>query len=1508
MSDIPPIHGEIQMDVGPAVNNVNRFNNSLSQMEHAVATNWWGIRNLAAGFAALPAAVSAGVAASVKSASELEDALVGVARTSGLVYKGDQFTELQNDLLAIGRIRATPTVEILGIAESAGALGVAQEDIARFTKTIVDFTQLTGVESEKAATSIARNAALTGVGAAGYDNYASSVYRAGVSTAATEDEILDISNRMAGAASGIGLSADQIIGWAAAVRSAGERSEAGGTSLQSFFQQINGAVRGQTEELAHWAAFTGKSTEAFSDAFRNDANGALVEVIKGMGNTVRSGGNLIGMLNDAGVTEQRRIRTLTLLALAQSQNVNQNAKLTSALAEARTGFEDTSDAEQRTRERTDTLSAQLGILRNIIQQAGASFGNSFLGPLKAVIGFMGALVTGISSLPGPLRMGLALLTGLATIVLGLGAAFLLIGPRIIIALGSLRQLSEIGLKAAFAMLTGKQSLDAASNASQRFSAATARTNQKLAEEERDAIAAANAIAILSGSHLRGKAAIDAYHASQTAENIELQKTSRWAGFAAKAIGAVSVATAVLAIQSYRNGKAQQEATARIEAASGPNSKLVKIMRDQKSAINDTTQGWLAQQGRYKAVAKTAGDLGVDMQKVNRIITGEASGSEFADTMKEIDSAAAKAGTSSKGLSSDTEILFRMFKASKEEAGVLAKQLDGTADANFKTGKSAKDAAKGLKDEHDAMEKLAQAHIDAISAGFDLRQAQFDLAEATKDLHKAQTEAAGSALEIEKAELAVTKAQQDSEAAARDLEGAQRDLATARARQASDVADAEDALADSQDNLYDAQQKVLDLEEKMAELRNGPTMRDLIAATNKLRDAQLRLQESEQGVKDAEWQLQYLRNEGASARDISDAEFTLAESRQEVANNTEDLSDAERALNDLTDPAAQAKRVADAERDLASARRDVEEAVRKIAGAERELNQARADAAADSYYVEAQQKILDAQIAQKEAANAIRDAELDLAELRGGSATQEAEEAQLRYEEALWRVATAQADVAKQAALMRGEDWNAGRQADALAAALQGLGVETDSAIAKRQEWLNILAKAPDVPPAKATADADPNSDIDLTPEFGDEMGGTLEPEYKFEPRVDVDKQSLWEQLLPLGGMLVGMLGPTLITGMGAAFTALAAAAPAIIAALPFIIIGLLIAGLVAALIMDRNWAKLSDAIWQAMQKAWDVLSDIGVWIWQHILYPALSMMFPLFTGMGRDMLRGLWDGLVEAAGTVLGGIGRWLYDKLIAPIRNVFRIHSPSGVFADIGVDMIMGLWNGIQSAWNSVVSFFSGLGSSIIGMFSNAFNWLTGAGSDILGGLWNGLVAGWHWISGFGQKVWTTITSPFSNAMDWLSGMGQNILSGLVNGITWAWKNVFVPVWNKVIDMIPGSFADGMKIGSPSKIFDTFGNNLIQGLTNGISDSMPSLMAQLDEVVKATGQDLTDELAKYRLDYLVGAAGLGSGMGDIAAMNTLDNRTIIYQDNLNLEAITTADPDEIVNSYVWSKRIRTRN
>lgn len=158
----------------------------------------------------------------------------------------------------------------------------------------------------------------------------------------------------------------------------------------------------------------------------------------------------------------------------------------------------------------------------------------------------------------------------------------------------------------------------------------------------------------------------------------------------------------------------------------------------------------------------------------------------------------------------------------------------------------------------------------------------------------------------------------------------------------------------------------------------------------------------------------------------------------------------------------------------------------------------------------------------------------------------------------------------------------------------------------------------------------------------------------------------------------------------------------------------------------------------------------------------------IFSGIGISVKEGFQNGILEG----FKNIGSWLKEHLVDPVvravKNFFGIHSPSTVFKEIGINLILGLLNGILesirniSTWlkqNIIDPILNGI-KNPLGITGATSSVLRDIGSSIVNGLMSGLETVGSKLSSWGNSIVTTITGAFNS----VSRSANSILNTVTN------------------------------------------------------------------------------------------------------------------------------------------------
>lgn len=420
--------------------------------------------------------------ACIEKSIEFESAMAGVFKTVNMSVEEEM--QLAQDIRKMAEEIPVSTTEIAGVAELAGQLGIANEDLLDFTETMVKLGTATNLSAEEAADALAKFANIAGTSSDDYERLGSTIVDLGNHFATTEADIMNMTTRLASTGSVVGLSEPQMLAVATALSSVGIEAEAGGSAFSKLLKEIEtsvvtyqrasdtisktgyslrdlelmqsnqsmsfkeladeiGVTAGElggyidtVKNLNKYAEISGQTADQFIQSWGNDAVLALDQFITGLGNVDETGGNAVEILEEMGLTEVRLSNAV--LALAESDGI-----LTDTLNASKQAWQSNTALSEEASRRFETTESKVQILKNSVGNLLIALGDDYVNALEPAIDgttdFVQRLSEGAEAGPELATTIAAIAGALAGLT---GAAAIGSGMKLIV--GALAGLSPVG--------------------------------------------------------------------------------------------------------------------------------------------------------------------------------------------------------------------------------------------------------------------------------------------------------------------------------------------------------------------------------------------------------------------------------------------------------------------------------------------------------------------------------------------------------------------------------------------------------------------------------------------------------------------------------------------------------------------------------------------------------------------------------------------------------------------------------------------------------------------------------------------------------------------------------------------------------------------------------------------------------------------------------------------------------------------------------------------------------
>ena len=360
--------------------NSKKVGDNVSDANSKIISQRYALYDVATTYGAISAALLGMSTLAVKTGADFESAYTNVERTFETSTAPSAVAAIREELVNLSTEIPRTFEEISKVAQLGNQLGIAAEDLTGFTETVIMASTAFGVSIEETALAFGRIGDLLDVAPEQYNALGSSIAAVGVSSQATEAQILSLAKELSAVSAGAGFSAEAVVGLSGALASLGVAPERARGSLSTYFGTLNRAVANGGDELHNFATIVGVTTTELERMVRA---GEGEEVLAGFLTNMNA-------LENVDVTRAMDALNLSQLRISDtfsrlSQNLSTYNKSQAIAAQ---GWAEQSELARQFSFIVDDLASEFTMLVNAMSALIAAASGGSLEGLGDLVGFL----------------------------------------------------------------------------------------------------------------------------------------------------------------------------------------------------------------------------------------------------------------------------------------------------------------------------------------------------------------------------------------------------------------------------------------------------------------------------------------------------------------------------------------------------------------------------------------------------------------------------------------------------------------------------------------------------------------------------------------------------------------------------------------------------------------------------------------------------------------------------------------------------------------------------------------------------------------------------------------------------------------------------------------------------------------------------------------------------------------------------------------------------------------
>lgn len=378
LADTARLLASLELDNSKFVRGVQGSLRSLGTLDRGLGRAGKGVAQVGGGLlkagAVIGTAVAGGLAAAAKASIDFEDAFAGVRKT--VEGTPQELNEMYGELRKLATRIPVKFTDLAAIAEEAGALGVARQDVAGFTDVVARLSAATvGLSTDAAAEAFGKlgNVLFSQEEKADglideYNRMGSALVALGNAGASSEGDIIEVAKRFGAAGKAAGLSAGEILGVSSALASLGVEPEAAGGALSRLFNNLTTNLSIGNEKAKAFAKTLGLTPKEAKKAFGKDALGTFEKFLAKLSKLDKF--QQAKVLKAAGINNIRDINAIRLLS-------QQYAELDRQVDLSTKAYEENTELAKVSAQRFDTLKNKVITLKNLLFDSAVTLAEGF---------------------------------------------------------------------------------------------------------------------------------------------------------------------------------------------------------------------------------------------------------------------------------------------------------------------------------------------------------------------------------------------------------------------------------------------------------------------------------------------------------------------------------------------------------------------------------------------------------------------------------------------------------------------------------------------------------------------------------------------------------------------------------------------------------------------------------------------------------------------------------------------------------------------------------------------------------------------------------------------------------------------------------------------------------------------------------------------------------------------------------------------------------------------------